>query len=605
MITVGTLHTVEAENQVRLCAQVTMKERTQEVWFSVEPEFAPYLTDDRADAFVIAFLPAAMRLGADICCEAPVTKRLYYQLTTYLIPALAANIEGFHPISIHAPLTEKVLPCENAVGTGWTGGVDSMYTLMTHLNAAQPHRRLTHLLVANVGTLESDRNTELLQYMAQKARDGIARDQNLAVVAVDSNIQLLLDENYLSVAVFRLPAAVLALQKLFGAFLHSGAYEFSRFSFVKENSAYYELLPLSCFETDCTVFYSTGSHVSRIQKLKELSGFSPAMQYLHPCIYAQQDNCGKCGKCVRTMGALYALGTLDRFEQVFDLTDFYKHKDGHLASILAKKREPALWRGAGCDEAAGDGITPGGAETGAHSARGDTSRTEKTERGMTLMSETLSVIIPAHQAEKYIAQAVASVRAQNWEGETEIIVIDDGSTDGTAAAAEALGVKVIRKAQGGAASARNEGLRAATGDLIALLDADDVLTDGALAAMYDALSGGADAVFAMAEDFVSPELTDAQKAELKVRPAAYGGVLPGCSLIRRQVFDAVGLFDDTMKSGETVAWQLKLRDAQIKTAQIPVVTLKRRLHLTNTGRLQQKQEMANYAALLRKRMKKA
>ena len=115
---------------------------------------------------------------------------------------------------------------------------------------------------------------------------------------------------------------------------------------------------------------------------------------------------------------------------------------------------------------------------------------------------------------------------------------------------------------------------------------------------------GADAVFAMAEDFISPELTEAQKAELRPRPAPYGGVLPGCSLIRRQVFDAIGLFDDTMKSGETVAWQLKLRDAGIKTVQIPTVTLKRRLHLTNTGRVQQKQEMANYAALLRKRMKR-
>jgi glycosyltransferase involved in cell wall biosynthesis len=220
------------------------------------------------------------------------------------------------------------------------------------------------------------------------------------------------------------------------------------------------------------------------------------------------------------------------------------------------------------------------------------------------MSEILSVIIPAHQAEKYIAQAVDSVRRQAWTGETEIIVIDDGSTDGTAAAARVLGVQVLQKNQGGAASARNMGLRAATGQLILLLDADDVLTDGALHAMYAALGEGADAVFALAEDFISPELTEAQKAELRPRPAPYGGVLPGCSLIRRQVFDAIGLFDDTMKSGETVAWQLKLRDAGIKTVQIPTVTLKRRLHLTNTGRVQQKQEMANYAALLRKRMKR-
>ena len=221
------------------------------------------------------------------------------------------------------------------------------------------------------------------------------------------------------------------------------------------------------------------------------------------------------------------------------------------------------------------------------------------------MPETLSVIIPAYQAEKYIAQAVDSVRAQNWVGQTQIIVIDDGSADNTAAEAEKLGLQVIRKTQGGAASARNEGLRAATGQLVLLLDADDVLTEGALSAMYNAMTEkGVDAVFAMAEDFVSPELTDAQKAELKPRPAAYGGVLPGCSLIRRSVFDTIGLFDDTMRSGETVAWQLKLRDAGIQTAQIPYVTLKRRLHLTNTGRTQQKQEMANYAALLRKRMRK-
>ena len=222
------------------------------------------------------------------------------------------------------------------------------------------------------------------------------------------------------------------------------------------------------------------------------------------------------------------------------------------------------------------------------------------------MMESLSVIIPAYNAEKYITQAVESVKNQNWNGACEIIVIDDGSKDNTAAVAEKLGVKVLRKENQGAASARNAGLREAVGELILLLDADDVFTPNALEALYSPMTKDdtCAAVFSMAKDFISPELTAEQKAQLKPREGAYGGVLPGCSLIKRDVFDKVGLFDDTMSSGETVAWQLKLRDSGLKCAKIDIVTLERRLHLTNTGRTQAKQEMANYAALLRSRLKR-
>ena len=218
--------------------------------------------------------------------------------------------------------------------------------------------------------------------------------------------------------------------------------------------------------------------------------------------------------------------------------------------------------------------------------------------------ERLSVIIPAHNAGAYLQQAVESVRAQQWAGEMEILVVDDGSTDHTAQLALTLGVTLLQKQQGGAASARNMGLRAASGSLVLLLDADDVLSEGALEALAAPLQAGeADVVFGMAEDFVSPELTPEQQAQLRPRDGAYGGVLPGCSLIRRSVFETVGPFDDTMTSGETVAWLMALRDHSVKTVQLPVVTLRRRLHLTNTGRLRKAQEMAAYAALLRRRMK--
>lgn len=223
------------------------------------------------------------------------------------------------------------------------------------------------------------------------------------------------------------------------------------------------------------------------------------------------------------------------------------------------------------------------------------------------MSElSISVIIPAYNAEAYLPDAVASVRAQQGVTIKEIIVIDDGSSDGTASCAESLQCKVFRKERGGAGAARNLGVEAATGELVHFLDADDVLAEGALAALTEPfyVDEKMAAVFGKAVDFISPELSEEQQNQLTARTEAYGGILPGCSVLRRSVFDEIGLFDTSLRSAETVAWMMKLREAGLATTEIPMVTLRRRIHMTNTGRVNRLQEMRNYAAVLRNRMKK-
>ena len=335
MIHIGKPYIDQVEGHIRLCAQMTIQGKPETAWFSVDPEYAEYLTDDRVDAFVVGFLTTAMRLGTDIVCDAPMTRRLKYQLEQYLIPAMAANMEIYHSIAIRAPVTDEVLPCAGAVGTGWTGGADCMYTFMEHLNC--PGYQVTHLLITNNGALESDDNRVLLQYMVERARTGIAKDYGLSVIGIDSNLHELQDENYLSVSGFRLPAVVLAVQKLFRVFFNSATYEFSKFAFVPENSGYYELLLMQCFETDCTAFYSSGGETSRIFKLQALGDFPPAQKYLHPCIHVEGDNCGMCGKCIRTQAALYALGRLEEFREVFDVDAFEQNKEDILAQVLAKR----------------------------------------------------------------------------------------------------------------------------------------------------------------------------------------------------------------------------------------------------------------------------
>ena len=216
--------------------------------------------------------------------------------------------------------------------------------------------------------------------------------------------------------------------------------------------------------------------------------------------------------------------------------------------------------------------------------------------------DKLSIIIPAFNAEKYLKEAVESAAGQCPGLEKEIIIIDDGSKDHTADIAAGLADRLIRKNRGGAASARNAGFSEASGDLVLFLDADDVMTPGSIELLYKAMKDGADAVFAKAEDFISEELSIEEAAQLAPRGDAYFGGLAGCALIRKEVFDRIGLFDAALSSGETVDWMLRLQGSGAKIVRLDSVTLKRRLHLSNTSRVSKEQEMKNYAKLLRERM---
>ena len=93
------------------------------------------------------------------------------------------------------------------------------------------------------------------------------------------------------------------------------------------------------------------------------------------------------------------------------------------------------------------------------------------------VSQLVSIIIPAFNAEAWISEAIESALAQTWASK-EIFVVDDGSTDRTLAIARGFagrGVQVITQANRGAAAARNAGLRAARGSYVQFLDADDLL----------------------------------------------------------------------------------------------------------------------------------
>ena len=115
---------------------------------------------------------------------------------------------------------------------------------------------------------------------------------------------------------------------------------------------------------------------------------------------------------------------------------------------------------------------------------------DSSHRSTMNQSLSISVVIPAYNAEGCVVRAVESVLAQSRPA-MEVIVVDDGSRDATAAVAERFGpaVRVLRQANGGPAAARNHGVREAGGEWIAFLDADDAWLPQKLERQAEKLDG--------------------------------------------------------------------------------------------------------------------
>jgi len=197
----------------------------------------------------------------------------------------------------------------------------------------------------------------------------------------------------------------------------------------------------------------------------------------------------------------------------------------------------------------------------------------------------VSVIIPCHNGQRYVAEAIRSVLRQDHEP-LEIIVVDDGSTDGSGEAVAAFGpaVRYDRQPHRGAAAARNRGVGLAAGQALAFLDADDLWTDHALSRMVQALNHHPTAgmVVGRVEQFVSPELGAADHHH-QVSSEPVVARLFGSLLMRRSEFDRVGEFSPYLSTGELMDWMLRADDAGVTSATISDVVLRRRLHRTNHG----------------------
>lgn len=216
----------------------------------------------------------------------------------------------------------------------------------------------------------------------------------------------------------------------------------------------------------------------------------------------------------------------------------------------------------------------------------------------------VSMVIPALNMRKYIGACIENALAQTCPPD-EIIVVDDGSTDGTPEAVPALpNLRVIRQQHGGVAAARNRGIREAAGNLIAFQDADDLWLPEKTALQKKLLTENPEWQFvaARSHNFYDPEF----KGEKWMNPLEFDAepLLPSGLMIRRSFFYENNFwFEETLSIGEDTDFFIRLRDNKVCGKLMDEALAERRLHETNLTRSSSAERKNVFMQMIRNRLK--
>ena len=195
------------------------------------------------------------------------------------------------------------------------------------------------------------------------------------------------------------------------------------------------------------------------------------------------------------------------------------------------------------------------------------------------MREPVAVVIPVRDGADLVLDAVESVRAQG-SAVAELVAVDNGSVDETAAVLGAAGVRVVTEPTSGAGAARRRGLAATTARLVLFLDHDDLLHDGAVDALADCLrSTGSDVAYGRAVNAV----VAGTSAPTSVRhiDVAQAAPISSASLVDRGAFERFGPMDDDNFSW--ARWLLAAQRAGARVESLDRAVCTRRIHGRNVS----------------------
>lgn len=195
----------------------------------------------------------------------------------------------------------------------------------------------------------------------------------------------------------------------------------------------------------------------------------------------------------------------------------------------------------------------------------------------------VSVIIPVYNGERYLGGAIENILVQDYRP-IEIIVVNDGSTDGTETIARHYERDIIYALQEnlGPAAARNKGLRIASGDIVGFLDVDDLWSENKLSLQLGRLADDPSVEIVLGlTQLMQLQAREEDRPKFEKWHDPFCALLLGAAVFRKSVFEKVGSFDETLHHSEDTDWFMRIREMGISTTLIEEVSLFYRWHESN------------------------
>lgn len=323
----------ESDDNVIVEALIEYSNKKEKLWFSLPKDYKQYITQPNLDGFLVGLLPLAMKLGEDIEVKGAISKKLYFNLTNYLMVITQVVLPYLKKVNITVEYLNENKISEDTKGVvaGFSAGIDSFSTLSDYyLNNKIDGYKITHLIFNNVGSngeWESIQSRKLFNSRYESIKD-LPMHYKIPFLKVDSNLSDLLKMEFLHTSLINNASVILLLQKLFSKYYISSGHHYKDTSCKPVyDIAIAESMIVHLLSTETTECICAGCQYTRVEKTKKLLDIPEATHFLNVCIAPKIDakNCSQCEKCCRTLLALEVLGIIDSFRDVFDLDLWKRH----------------------------------------------------------------------------------------------------------------------------------------------------------------------------------------------------------------------------------------------------------------------------------------